>query len=639
MIREVGRCGRGRWCERLAVALVGVAACGVPGAGPTPTAAPRVVPVSPAAPDVREPSPGAERDPEARPVVLVTDPVALAELEALGASAGPIAFGAGNDAVGSFVDRPRWADLRAALTRDVRGYEAADPRAGVGMRHPHRLFDPAWLSSDKMRLELVGVVNRADRRPFDPAHCGETRLVYRLAYRTEIDATEIDSRLPMTVNVVFWQDEPAGCEAAARRWLAPPDLQGAALARWMVADEGPLGPVRAGSMVLKSIEVNAQIVRWPSVVHPTLGGHAEYVLRVFHPRGEGLTPAALENTPDVEALRRDERRRAALLAWIRDPETLAAIEAGVMVMPPAFAATRAVSVTPRGLGRRANRPFSALFQAAAFADLDFSAGEHVRSAEGLLRRLDGASCQGCHEIRSVAGFHLLGEPRDPDALTDTIAIPTSPHLDGDLARREAWVATAARAEVPSPARPLSDFERVAGGYGAHCGLGDPGLDHWTCAEELECVALDDPQMGTCLPRGERTAGDPCEIGRLSSHLDPVRDRVHGAERLPCAGGAVCNSSKVGFPTGMCTTTCTALGPGEACGAIVDLTTFNNCIGRRKPFPRCIEQAAFEAGMRACDRDHRCREDYICARSPSAPDRGVCLPPYFLFQMRVDGHVL
>ena len=37
----------------------------------------------------------------------------------------------------------------------------------------------------------------------------------------------------------------------------------------------------------------------------------------------------------------------------------------------------------------------------------------------------------------------------------------------------------------------------------------------------------------------------------------------------------------------------------------------------------------------CSPSRFCREDYICARTPSG--QGACIPPYFLFQMRVDGH--
>jgi len=37
-----------------------------------------------------------------------------------------------------------------------------------------------------------------------------------------------------------------------------------------------------------------------------------------------------------------------------------------------------------------------------------------------------------------------------------------------------------------------------------------------------------------------------------------------------------------------------------------------------------------------DQKTPCRDDYICAES-FVPERGVCVPPYFLFQFRVDGH--
>ena len=32
------------------------------------------------------------------------------------------------------------------------------------------------------------------------------------------------------------------------------------------------------------------------------------------------------------------------------------------------------------------------------------------------------------------------------------------------------------------------------------------------------------------------------------------------------------------------------------------------------------------------------DDFICAQAEGQPEgRGACIPPYFLFQMRVDGH--
>ena len=572
------------------------------------------------------------------PVVLLTDPVVLAALELGGLQAGPMAFGQGSREVSSFGQASRWTSLRRVLEQDIEEAAAADPKAGVGMKHGHRLFDPAWLRSEAVRFELVGVVNRVDRRPFEPQHCGETRLVYRLAYQAEVDHEKVDSRLPMTLNVVYWQDAD-DCSEAARRWLPPPDLGGTDLARWLRRDDG--GALSSGALEparLKSVEVNLQVVRWPGVMHPSLGGHASYVLRVFEPDGQALVPSPLENTPDVDRLRRDGQARRALLAWLLEPETVAALEQGIAVMPERFAATAAISVTPHGLGRVANRPFSQLFSAADFEALELSQGTHVRSAAAMLRRLDGLSCQGCHESRSVAGFHLLGQARDPARVLDTVFVPISPHLDGDLARRQQFVKALTAGQPVDDSRPLSDFERNAGGYGAHCGLGDPGFADWTCGPGLSCVDLGDPDLGTCLPP-QRTAGDPCQLGVLRSQAEPTRDRMRKVKTLTCDADAVCNENRVGFPSGMCTKGCDDLGPGEACGAIVNLTSFNNCIARRQPFPRCIEQAAFEAGMRACDADNACRDDYICARSPNDPDRGVCIPPYFLFQLRVDGHVL
>jgi hypothetical protein len=43
-------------------------------------------------------------------------------------------------------------------------------------------------------------------------------------------------------------------------------------------------------------------------------------------------------------------------------------------------------------------------------------------------------------------------------------------------------------------------------------------------------------------------------------------------------------------------------------------------------------------LRQCSARHACRDDYICSQNEGhPPGSGVCIPPYFLFQMRVDGH--
>jgi hypothetical protein len=85
---------------------------------------------------------------------------------------------------------------------------------------------------------------------------------------------------------------------------------------------------------------------------------------------------------------------------------------------------------------------------------------------------------------------------------------------------------------------------------------------------------------------------------------------------------------------MCAASCDALPSDAACGGIAILTDFNACLARREPFTTCVENHVRPAGLRACSTDSPCRDDYICAKAAAS---GVCLPPYFVFQLRVDGH--
>ena len=50
----------------------------------------------------------------------------------------------------------------------------------------------------------------------------------------------------------------------------------------------------------------------------------------------------------------------------------------------------------------------------------------------------------------------------------------------------------------------------------------------------------------------------------------------------------------------------------------------------------MKEKSIEVGLRACSRSAPCRDDYICAGTAD-PEKGACIPPYFVFQFRVDGH--
>ncbi|HET6584659.1 MAG TPA: hypothetical protein VFG69_14470 [Nannocystaceae bacterium] len=575
--------------------------------------------------------PAAATAPLGTPIVLVTDPAALAMVEAAGWSLAAAGFGIAAAENAVLARDPHWRSIVRTITDDVAALADGDAKAGVGLRFTHRLFDVRWLESERAWFELVGVVNRIDRRVFHPGTCGETRLVYRLAHRATQVRQEVRSRLPMTVNVVLWQaDDGQGCRTVAQRWLAP---EGADVAQHLLADDGPLAAARRGVAGLESIEIDVQTSRWPGTIRPDLGGHATYLLRVFHRDAKRMTAAPLENTPDVAKILGSKRASEQLMEWLRAPATLDAIDRGTAKLPDELSARSSESFTPRGLARLGNRPFSQLLVARQLAELPLADRESIATPAALLRRLDALTCAGCHQSRSIAGFHLLGdEPSDPDRV-DALQVGASPHLLGDLERRRAYVLALARGEAPDELRPLADRDPTPGAYGSRCGLGDPGFAALACNDGLLCTAIDDTELGTCLPKTPG-AGDACELGTMKTQRDPRRDRVRHADPLVCDRDGVCDGNDVGFPSGMCVVACERMTDDEACGGIVQLKAFNDCLSAGRPFADCVRKSANPAALRACDAEHACRDDYICAR---AGERGVCMPPYFLYQLRVDGH--
>lgn len=584
--------------------------------------------------------PTAESEPEPAPVpiaplLLVRDPASLIALEReldLRSVIGEAPLDAIAQSLAELLDRSRREDPE---------------HTGVGLRHVHRQFDRRWLAAADTRFELIGVVNRLDRHAFARERLGETRLVYRLAYARTHEGMAIDSRLPMTINVVFRQeldsDAPpaegaprvAALRELAGRWQVDPALAGAELAAWLRAPGRPLAPEQLDPALLVAVEIDVQTERWPSTIRPDLAGHAEYLLMVFEREGERWVAAPLENTPDVARLAGDAQAKAELLAWLGEAAQREALVEGTLVMPERFAARRSVSVTPRGLARLANRPWSQLFDGDELAPL-VAADARLGSTLELRRRLDALSCAGCHQSRSIAGFHLLGDERDAAMRVDALHHGSSPHLETELERRRVWLAALLAGEAASELRPSAEYD-ARGRWGARCGL--PGHDDfagWTCAAPLVCTQLDDAELGTCLEPEPGGVGAVCEVGRMRSKADHHRDKLIDVEARACAEGGVCNDDRVGFPQGMCTFACEAGRPEGECGVIPSLRSFNDCLARDEPFAACIVATSSPAALRACDRTQPCREDYICARAGEA-ERGACLPPYFLFQLRVDGH--
>jgi len=326
--------------------------------------------------------------------------------------------------------------------------------------------------------------------------------------------------------------------------------------------------------------------------------------------------------------------------WMSDEKNLARLDQGTAVIPEKFLAKRAISVSPRGLSRRANRPFRQIFEPSAMSAIDPAPASRrfVKSPAALLRRLDELSCQGCHQSRSVAGFHLIGEETAAATSANAVAVASSPHLSVDLGRRQRRVlavATAATIDEASPIAERGDDE--PGRYGAHCGLGDAGFAAWTCAAGLKCTSddssTDDADVGTCLPETP-AVGDPCEAGVIAPNADSHQDRITKVVARACGAAGVCETNRVGFPGGMCQTSCASPAAGAICAGIPVLLGFNGCLAKKTPFEQCIAENTTPGGVRACNASTPCRDDYVCARGASG---GACMPPYFLFQLRVDGH--
>ena len=121
-------------------------------------------------------------------------------------------------------------------------------------------------------------------------------------------------------------------------------------------------------------------------------------------------------------------------------------------------------------------------------------------------------------------------------------------------------------------------------------------------------------------------------------LDLRSDGMTVAAGRPCQPGDVCEGVSVGFPGGMCAGGCKddSTHPHSVCGSIALLTEFNNCLAGGGLFADCTKFSR-PALLRECSPTEPCRDDYICARATAT--RNACLPPYFLLQMRVDGHPL
>jgi hypothetical protein len=637
----------------------------------------------------------------------ITDPVVLQELEqpkpgsrgfridALLAPASSLAAPMKNDnlfrTVLSPVARSLTASIRdlpaKSLDSDVR--KVFSTSEGDALR-----FNPKFITDSRSSFQLVGIVNRMDRayKKIDGSHskmdnCGEIRFIYRFVYDVTIaSGAEVTSRLPITMNVVLdakAANDPTPCSKLAKLWQdsAIQTTTGKLYADYLRSAKGPLGNLR--SNLVDRLEVNFQMLRLPVSDKPALGGDAEYLLKVFRRDsvGKPFFVTTLENQIDRQALLAHPKKLAAFKIWMLRPQTLVAIDQGVLDVPFQYLATQAKSISPGGAARSENQPFQGLLDdheiqtAIDKVNATGSKLQTIITPGGFKKRLNDYSCSGCHQTRAIAGFHFPGADRAEAITANAVHIPGSAHFFADVPRRKAVIDDFASARPVDfnrgfSGRPLDRYKaalegtQLFDGWGSVCypasasSPSDASFSSWTCASGLVCKALHsssrEPDFGVCVTAGAVAIGDPLELGQVTTanfgNDDYNRQSPPPQTGLPAppAGRSDyvashqeldAKTSSGGFPAGMLRIEgCSNLPPEAKCGRVA-AEGFNKCISDGLPFPECLKKTK-EAGLRSCDRANPCRQDYICtAPYPDLPGdstQGTCIPPYFVFQFRVDG---
>jgi hypothetical protein len=154
-------------------------------------------------------------------------------------------------------------------------------------------------------------------------------------------------------------------------------------------------------------------------------------------------------------------------------------------------------------------------------------------------------------------------------------------------------------------------------------------------------------VGICSPK-TAPIGDACEVGRVSLDANPHEDSVLDRQQGSCdkAGNNTrCNAVKLGFPDGLCRADCTDEESGKIadqtiCGGVPFAAGLTKCLTvDRLPFKQCLATTMNPTLLKTCDAKTPCRDDYACMRVKNGPaETGACMPPYFAFQARVDGHM-
>ena len=196
------------------------------------------------------------------------------------------------------------------------------PAGNVGRRLDNRWFHIRYI------VLWIDWCGESARQEDFYGTCGEIRFVYRLAY---IDDSGASSRLPLTLNVVMEPIE-TDCIAVARQWAQPDGMDDDA---WLTETTDA---INTKNLRFKQLELNAQIVRFPSGLETEFAGQALYLLRVYGLEeidgSLSLVEIPLENTPNVQALNSDSTLKQSFIEWANT--NTKAIDNGTHLIPEQF---------------------------------------------------------------------------------------------------------------------------------------------------------------------------------------------------------------------------------------------------------------------------------------------------------------
>ncbi len=506
---------------------------------------------------------------------------------------------------------PAYRELFSVLSEDIHNRFQKLPSPEI--KKDTEFFRTQWLESKDSRFQLTALVLRLDRMPALANTCGEMRLIFRLLRQYQDGSKRYESYLPMTVMAVVPLPFVSRCERYVSqsnpRWESL--LQTAATQRNI------------------RLEINLLGLRVPAPILPDSTGYAEYLMRVFaFDRTKGtLQVLPLENTPDVDKISSHPALRKDFVAWVKAVENRAALQSGHFQLPERFLAAVVVSVSPFGLQRLANAPYSRIL-----------VGENISPA--LLTRLNRSSCQGCHQTGSDAGFHFLGSNLSKSFVYNRTALPASRHFWAEQEWREKFVAHYRRT-LTSLARPIPGrTDGKSGISGDTCTVGEvfPCREGFVCRQLWQNSKFPELQTGYCQKNPMTIAGEPCLLGNWKEDGEfgaGLSDVITTA----CFELAQCLPQSIGFPGGICGVGCLEKKmEGTVCQRVPALQNFTECTTSGHGLSACFKKASTRALLRGCTIDIPCRPDYVCAQVVHAGGSrfgGACVPPYFLPQLNLS----